>query len=288
MKEVRGQVGLKKVVLLCLAPAVVFMVAIYLMPLLRVLWQSITTIDGDLTLSGYRELIGSRLFLRVLGTSVEISGMATLFTLLVAYPIAYHLSKQPPRRRALLLILVMLPFWTSILVKSFAFTVILGQNGIVNRILIDVFGWESGLKLLYNRIGVLIGLAHNFVPFVVFPLLASLLAQNPALPRAAAVMGAGPIRIFCRITLPLSMPGIFAGCFLTFILSLGFFITPALLGGRSDVMLANLVDFYTRETLNWTLASAMSIVLLMLSAMLIVVLSRSPGGRVLFGESGYA
>jgi ABC-type spermidine/putrescine transport system permease subunit I len=261
------------------------MAAVFLMPLLRVLWQSVTTIEGAFTFAGYGELLSSRLFVRVLGTSLEISAMATAFTLIIAYPIAYHLSRQEPRRRALFLILVMLPFWTSILVKSFAFTVILGQNGIVNRILMELLGWESGVKLLYNRIGVIIGLAHNFIPFVVFPILASLLAQNPALGRAAAVMGAGPARIFLRVTLPLSLPGVVAGCFLTFILSLGFFITPALLGGRGDVMLANLVDFYTRETLNWTLASAMSVVLLALSAVLLLLLSRSPGGRVLFGQT---
>lgn len=137
----------------------------------------------------------------------------------------------------------------------------------------------------FNRTGVILGLVHNFIPFMVFPILTSLLAQDPALGRAARLMGAGPLRIFLRIALPLSLPGVMAGCVLTFTMALGFFVTPALLGGRQDVMLASLVDFYTRESLNWTLASAISVVLLVLSVGLIVLMSRMPGGRSLLGEA---
>jgi ABC-type spermidine/putrescine transport system permease subunit I len=265
-------------------PAIVVMAGLFLYPLMRVFWQSVTTLEGTPTLSGYQGMIKSTLFYKVLLTTLSTSFLATVATLLVAYPIAYHLSRQTAQRRALLMILVLLPFWTSILVKAFAFTVAFGTHGLVNQVIMAVTGLE-GPKLLFNRTGVILGLTHNFIPFMVFPILTSLLAQDPALERAARLMGAGPFRIFLRIVLPLSLPGVMAGCVLTFTMSLGFFVTPALLGGRQDVMLANLVDFYTRESLNWTLASSISVVLLVLSVGLILVVSRLPGGRSLLGET---
>ena len=149
-----------------------------------------------------------RLFSKVLWNTLEISFQATVITLLLAYPIAYYLAKQAPRTRAFLMILVLLPFWTSILVKSFAFTIVLGENGMVNSVVTLLPGIEKGPKMLFNRSGVMIGLTHFFIPFMVFPIMTSLLAQNPDLSKAAQLMGSGPMRIFFRITFPLSMPGV--------------------------------------------------------------------------------
>ena len=275
--------GQGRVAALFLLPAMALMTGIFLVPLAGVAHQSVT--NPAWTLEGYAELTTSTLFLRVLWTTFEISLSSSLATLILAYPIAYHLAKQPPRRRALLMTLVMVPFWTSILVKSYAFTVILGQHGAVNSIL----AW-SGLptvKLLFNRIGVIIGMGHYLIPFMVFPILNSLLAQPPDLAKAARVMGAGKLRIFWRVTLPLSMPGVMAGFLLTMILSLGFFVTPALLGGRKDMMMANLVDMYTRETLDWTMASAIAMILLVLSGILIAALSRTGGGKGILGGAAH-
>lgn len=264
-------------------PAMAFMLAVFLYPIINVVTQSFQTLDGQFTWAGYQELSTSKLFRKVLGTTFEISLLATICTVFFAYPIAYHLAKAPPRRRAFLMVMVLLPFWTSILVKSFAFTVVLGTNGLINQAIMAVLGTEQGVKLLFNRVGVMIGLAHFFIPFMVFPILTSLLAISPDLPKAAQLMGSGPMRIFFKVTLPLSMPGVIAGSLLTFILALGFFITPRLLGGRHDIMMANLVDLYTRETLNWTLASSISVVLLLLSLVLIFILTRVPGGKQMFG-----
>jgi ABC-type spermidine/putrescine transport system permease subunit I len=261
------------------APAVTFFMIILVLPLWGVVEQSFTSEEEKFTLAGYRDLETSLLFHKVLWNTFEISFMATVLTLLLAYPVAYHLAKQPPRRRAFLMVLILLPFWTSILVKSFAFLVILGENGIVNQGLRWIPGVEHGIRLMFNRAGVMIGLMHFFIPFMVFPILTSLLAQNPDLPKAAQVMGSGAARIFFRITLPLSMPGVIAGCMLVFIICLGFFITPELLGGRKDMMVANIIDFYTRETLNWTFASSIAVVLLLLSGLFIFALSCVPGGR---------
>jgi putative spermidine/putrescine transport system permease protein len=140
-----------------------------------------------------------------------------------------------------------------------------------------LFGEAAGLPLLFNRTGVVIGMLHWLLPFMVFPILVNLLAQGSDLHYAARVMGAGRTRIFFRITLPLSIPGVLAGCVITLVLSLGSFVTPALLGGRRDLMMASLVDFYTRVSLDWGAASAIAVLLLAITGGLILLLSRLPG-----------
>ena len=262
-------------------PFLAFMVAVFLLPLAFIFFTSF--VGEEFTFKYYYEVVSGRLYLLVLRNTLEITVTSALATLLVSYPVAYHLSKQPPKRRFWLAMFVLLPFYTSILVKSFAFTVILGHNGIVNSILRNLFGPEAGVSLLFNRTGVIIGLTHFLIPFMVFPILASLLAQNPGLEKAAEIMGAGPWRIFWRVTFPLSTPGVLAGVLLCMILSMGTFVTPALLGGRRDMMIANLVDFHIHDSLDWNTASAIAVVLLLMSGFFILVLARVRGGQ-LFGE----
>lgn len=159
------------------------------------------------------------------------------------------------------MVLVLLPFWTSILVKCFAFTVILGRAGIINSILSLIFDTKVELPLVLNLVGVLVGMINFQVPLVVLPVLASLLAIDTAIYRAAAIMGAKPARIFWTVTVPMSLPGVFAGLLSIFVMSLGAFIVPALLGGPHHQMLSNLIDFYNREVLDWPKASAISVLL---------------------------
>lgn len=260
---------------LFLAPVFLLMALVFLVPLAKILAASLD--GGALSPRAYVEIAQSRLFLRVLQNTFEISLGSTLVALLIGYPVAYHLAHVPPARRTLYLVFILLPFWTSILVKSFAFVVILGDHGILNTPLRRLFGESGALPLLFNRVGVTIGMVHYLLPFMVFPILVSLLAQNEDLHRAAKIMGAGALRIFLRVTLPLSMPGVLAGCIMCLVLSLGMFVTPELLGGRQDKMMANLVDFYTRVSLDWGIASAIAVVLLVLSGLLIAGLSRLPG-----------
>jgi putative spermidine/putrescine transport system permease protein len=252
-------------------PAALFTGFIFLVPLWNVLEQSLS--NPGWTLAGYRELLSSFLFWRVLRNTVEISLISTFVAFLLAYPMAYHLSRQTPRRRALFMMLVMLPFWTSVLVKSYAFMVLLGRTGILNTALGHI--GLPGVQLLFNRTGVVIGTVHSLIPFILFPILTSLLAQEPALSKAAQVMGAGRWRIFRTVTFPLSLPGVIAGCLLALVHTLGFYITAALLGGKSDMMVANLVDLYTREILNWNLASAIAVTLFVLCCLVIFAASRS-------------
>jgi mannopine transport system permease protein len=263
---------------LLLAPVCLILAAFFVWPLALVGWNSVSDATTHaLSAKAYVSLSTSTLFYRVLSNTVQISVIATLASLVLGYVIALHLARMEPRKRTPYMVLVMLPFWTSILVKSFAFTVVLGDRGIVNQLLgalASLWGGSLQVELLFNRIGVIVGMTNYLLPFMVFPILASLLAQNASLARVAELMGAGPVRIFTRITLPLSLPGVLAGVLMSMTLAMGMYITPALLGGRRDMMMANLVDFYTRQTLDWNLASAIAMVLLVLSGLFIGALLR--------------
>lgn len=250
-----------------IAPAAILSLLVALVPLVFIFY---TSTAGGTSTEAFVSILESNLFRRAIKTTVMVSLLASLISLVLGYIVALHLARQSARRRAALMVLVLLPFWTSILVKSYAFTIILGREGLVNSALSWVTGAEVALPLIFNRIGVIVGMTNYLTPLVVFPVLASLLAIDPALYRAAEVMGAKPGRIFLTVTLPLSAPGILAGVLSAAVMSLGFFIVPALLGGRQDLMLANLVDFYTREVLDWNVASAVGVILFVMVAVFAV------------------
>ncbi len=265
------------------APATVFMLVMFAVPLGAVFLQSFTAKSGvGFSLAAYVKILSTPLFARVAYTTIEISIGATIFAFVLAYPIAYFLAKQPPARRALCMILILIPFWTSSLVKSFAFTIILGHAGVINDLL-GAFGLGP-VKMLYNRFGVMVGMSHFLVPFMVFPIMANLLGQPPELAKAAAIMGANKLKVFLRVTFPLSLPGVVAGALLVFILCLGFYIVPALLGSRHDMMLSNLVDFYAREVLDWSMSSAVAVFLTLAAIIAAVLLSKVRGGASILSE----
>jgi mannopine transport system permease protein len=269
--------------LMLLAPLTLLMLAILVYPLALTVWTSVY--PGQFSLQAYAELLSSTLFLKVLKNTFEISLSGTLVSLLVGYPVAMHLAAQPPSRRTAYLIMVMLPFWTSILVKSFALTAVFGNQGLVNQLLGFVSGGQINLPMMFNRVGVILGMINFLLPFMILSILGSLLAQDRTLILAAETMGAKPLRIFWKITLPLSLPGVIAGVLINITLSIGMYITPALLGGRQDMMVANLVDFYTRQTLDWTAASATAVVLLLISGLLVALLGKVRGASGLSGAA---
>jgi putative spermidine/putrescine transport system permease protein len=263
-------------------PALALLGVAFLFPIWEVIRQNFQNAGGAFTLAGYRALYTSPLVGKVLLNTIGVSLLTTGVTLVLAYPVAYHLSRQGARRRALLMILVLLPFWTSILVKSFAFEVILGGSSIIAQLLMAVTGTSNAAAspFLFNRVGVVIGLTQFLIPFMVFPILANLRAQDPDIARAAQIMGAAPTRIFWQVTFPLSAPAVTAGVLLVFTLSFGSFITPALLGGAKDLMIGNLISFYIHDVLDWTLASAISILLLALSAGIGLIMVLLPSGTL--------
>ena len=213
----------------------------------------------------------------VLLRTLWISGMVTLACLLLGYPLAYRLATLPEGTANLLMILVLLPFWTSLLVRTASWIVLLQREGPVN----DALHWlgliDAPLALVYNRAGVYIAMTHVLLPFMVLPLYSVMRGIPANFVRAALSLGAKPSTTFFRIYLPLSMPGVAAGCLLVFILAIGYYITPALVGGPSDQMISYFVAFFTLQTVNWGMAAALGSVLLAGTLVLYMIYARLVG-----------
>lgn len=248
-----------------MSPTIMIAVAIVLPPLVYVFYTSVHV--PALSLAAFGSVLTSTLFLETLKRTLIVASLSSLLSLLLGFIVALHLARQSARRRTFLMMLVLVPLWTSILVKAFAFTIILGREGIINSTLSWIYATKIELPLFFNWVSLLVGMANYLVPLVVLPILASLLAIDGAIYRAAAIMGAKPSRIFWTVTVPMSLPGLFAGLLTSFVLSLGAFVIPALLGGPRDQMLSNLVDFYNRQVLDWPQASAISVVLFGMAAL---------------------
>jgi ABC-type spermidine/putrescine transport system permease subunit I len=239
-------------------PALILLFAFFLLPVLRMLGLSLET--G--TLDWYAKALGEGLYLQVFWNTFEIALLVTGFCLLLGYPLGFLIATTTPPWATLGFIFVLLPLWTSVLVRTYAWMVLLGRNGVFNRWLIDGGIISDPLPLLHNFTGVLIGMVHVLLPYMVLPIYGAVRRLDPAIVAAAQGLGASNWRIFWRIYVPLTLNGIFAGSVLVFVLSLGFFITPALLGGGRVVMIAVLIEQQVRETLNWPFAAALSAVLL--------------------------
>jgi putative spermidine/putrescine transport system permease protein len=202
--------------------------------------------------------------------------------LVLAYPLAYFLARLQPRVTNVLLVMIVLPFFTSTLVRTYAWMVLLGTQGLVNQALVGLRVPGAPVRLLYNRTGVLIGMSYILLPYMILTLYSVMRGIDRGLLQAAASVGAGPLRAFWRVFLPLSLPGVAAGSLLTFILGLGFFITPALMGGARDTMIAVIIEQQVEQLLDWHFASALSTVLLAVTAVAFVVYDRVVGMERLF------
>ena len=242
-------------------PALILLFAFFLFPVVRMLGFSVEA--G--TLDWYAKALGEQLYLQVFWNTFEIAVFVTAICLLLGYPLGFLIATTTPGWATLGFIFVLLPLWTSVLVRTYAWMVLLGRNGVFNRWLIDVGAIADPLPLLHNLSGVLIGMVHVLLPYMVLPVYGAVRRLDPALVAAAEGLGASSWRIFWRIYLPLTLPGIFAGSVIVFVLSLGFFITPALLGGGKVMMVAVLIEQEVHQTLNWPLAAALSAVLLALT-----------------------
>jgi putative spermidine/putrescine transport system permease protein len=194
--------------------------------------------------------------------------VVTALCLLLGYPLAYKLASLPTRLSNLLMILVLLPFWTSLLVRTGAWVVLLQREGPINGALLGLGLIEEPLQLVYNRFGVYVAMTHILLPFMVLPLYSAMRGIPRDYVRAAASLGARPLTAFRRVYLPQTVPGIAAGCLLVFILAIGYYITPALVGGGNDQMVSYFVAFFTNQTVNWGMAAALGTVLLLATLLL--------------------
>ncbi len=201
-------------------------------------------------------------FSDILGRTFQMSAVVTFFCLLLAYPLAYWLSTLSERKANMLLILVLLPFWTSVLVRIAAWIVLLQSNGLINRFLMWTGLTDTPLELLFNRVGVIIAMVHILLPFAILPLYSVMKSVPPNYLRAAISLGSAPFSAFVRVYLPQTYPGVAAGGLLVFITAIGYYVTPALLGGAGDQMLSYYVAQYTNVEVNWGMACALGGVLL--------------------------
>lgn len=232
----------------------------------------------DLTRNVQGEIVkvdaDSAAFSKILLRTFSISATVTIFCLLLGYPLAYWLSTLTPRQANILMILVLVPFWTSILVRSAAWIVLLQSNGLVNRSLLELGFISEPLPLLFNRLGVVIAMVHILLPFMILPLYSVMKSVPATYLRAAVSLGSSPLAAFFRVYVPQTFPGIGAGGLLVFILSIGYYVTPALLGGADDQMLSYYIAQYTNVNVNWGMACALGAVLLSATLVLYAVYRR--------------
>ena len=266
-------------------PLLFFLLALFVYPVAQILVLSVFDPSGQFTTANYTRIGNSPVYFRTLLITFEIAGWSTLFSLLAGYPVAYLLANSGTRARGALTLLVLMPFWTSFLVRTFAWMILLGRNGVVNRLLIALGVTDAPLSLVFNFTGVMIGMVHAMLPLAILTMLSVMERIDPNLPQAARTLGARGGQAFWRIYFRLSLPGVAAAGLLVFITALGFFITPALLGGRQQTMIAQVIISVIQELMNWRFASALSVLLLSVSGLVFFLYDRLLGMSTLSGSA---
>lgn len=242
-------------------PGIAFLAVFFLWPVAQLLSLSLWTNDGFSTAT-YQRIAATDVYLRVLGITFRISAYTALYSLLIGYPLAYWLANMHGLRRGRMLLFVMIPFWTSYLVKTFAWMIVLGRTGLINSLVTGSGLSDQPFNILHNEFGVMVGMVHAMVPLAVMTMLPVMTGIDNRLVQAAQTLGAAPARAFWLVYFKLSLPGVAAAGLLVFISSLGFFIVPAFLGGRQQTMLAQLIITQVQELLNWPFAGALAAMML--------------------------
>lgn len=266
------------------APLVLLLVLFLVYPVGQLLLLSVYG-DNGFTLAPYRQLFASSVYIDVLLITLKISLVTTLVCVVTGYPIAYLISVVGKERKARLLFWVLLSFWTSFLVRAFAWIVLLGRNGVVNKLLISLGIISSPASLLYNFGSVLVGMVNALLPLAVLTMLSVMENIDRTLPRAAATLGARPGMAFWKIYFPLSLPGVAAAGIMVFVTAIGFFIVPALLGGRRETMITQLIIDQIQQTMNWGFAGAISVLLLFVVLIVFAAYDRLLGLSTMTGAS---
>jgi len=263
----------RAVPLLLVAPLLIYMIVFYALPVISMLLRSVN--EPTWTLANYAALPDDPVFLKTFSITLNTAFIVTLATLVLGYPVALGLVRA--RTMApLILIVILLPFWTSVLVRSYAWMVLLGRHGLINEALLAAGIIERPIRLLNTPLATQIAMTHILLPYMILPIANALRQIDPSLVRAASGLGATPWRTFRQVILPLSMPGVAAGVLLVFVLSLGFYITPAMVGGPRDVTLSMLIA-QSVDQLNWAYAATLAAVLLATALALIAAAQRLPG-----------
>lgn len=262
--------------LLLSAPALILVTCIVLVPIGWLFWLSFVGNDG-FTLSNYERLLHPS-YRITLTTTFQLAGVVTLTCLLLGYPLAYLASQLPSRWAGIVMLCVLFPFWTSLLVRTYAWLVLLQRRGQINTWLQQMGLIDEPLRLVHNFTGTAIGMVHIMLPFMILPLYASMKSIDESYMRAASNLGASPLNAFWQIFVPLTAPGLGAGLIIVFVLSLGFYVTPALLGGGRVMMWAMQIERSMAVYADWGAASALGVVLLVITLGVLWIFSRMTGG----------
>ncbi|MGB1870108.1 MAG: ABC transporter permease [Candidatus Puniceispirillaceae bacterium] len=255
-------------------PAIIAVCLVIVIPVGWLFSLSFLDSNGDLSLVNYEKMIAYKSYLRVFKTTFNVSFLTTLLCIVIGYPLAYFLSQIPRKYVGLFMLTVLLPFWTSLLVRTYAWLVMLQRNGLINNFAIDLGIWDAPVKLAHNLNGTLIGMVHIMLPFLVLPLYAAMRRIDRHALQAAANLGATPVQAFWQIFVPLSLPGVVAGSLIVFVLCLGFYVTPAVLGGGKVILVSMQITAILEDQFNWGAASALGVVLLVSTFAVLLLASR--------------
>ncbi|XAH22582.1 ABC transporter permease subunit [Xylophilus sp. GW821-FHT01B05] len=266
------------------APLLLLLLALLVYPVAQLLLLSIYK-DGALSLASYRQLFVSSVYVNVLLITLKISAWTTLFAVLAGYPVAYLISSLPQQKKSRLLFWVLLSFWSSFLVRAFAWIVLLGRNGVVNQLLLALGIVDAPVSLLYSFGSTLVGMVHALMPLAVLTMLSVMENIDRNLPRAALTLGARPGAAFWRVYFPLSLPGVAAAAIMVFVTAIGFFVFPALLGGRRETMVTQIIIDQVQQTLNWGFAGAVSVLLLVVVLAVFALYDRLLGLSTMTGSA---
>lgn len=269
---------------LLILPAFLLLLGFYVAPIVKVLLISFT--DPEPGLQNYERLFTSASVQRVILTTLRICLITTVLALLLGYALAYAITKASPQAKRWWLLTVLVPLWISVLVRAFAWVTLLRRQGLVNNTLMEIGVIQEPLQLVWNELGIIIGMVHYMVPFAVLPMLASMQEIDPRLLAAARGLGASRREVFLRVFLPLSKPGVIAAAVLVFIFSLGFYITPAILGGGKTLMVAEWISLQILDLIRWGLGTMMATMLVLTILVTLAIFSRLVNLKRVFGMGG--
>ena len=268
------------------SPALLAICLIIFIPVGWLFSLSFFNMSGEFTLENYQKMLVYKSYARVFAETFKVSILTTLLCIIIGYPLAYFLSELPRKYASIFMLTVLLPFWTSLLVRTYAWLVLLQRKGLVNNFAIEYGLWDVPIKLVHNLNGTLIGMVHIMLPFLVLPLYGAMKRIDRQTIQAAANLGATPVQSFWQVFVPLSLSGVVAGALIVFVLCLGFYVTPAVLGGGKVIMVSMQITAILEDQFNWGAASALGVVLLVTTfAVLALALRVLKLDNIMFGKT---
>jgi len=264
-------------------PATVLIALFFVLPITALLVRSV--MEPTPGLGNYAQLLGSWTYARIFANTFEVAALVTLFSVLIGFPVAWMLAIMPSRWGSLIFAILLLSMWTNLLARTYAWMVLLQRTGPINKLLLHLGLIDQPLAMVNNLTGVTIGMTYIMLPFIILPLRGVIKGIDPAILQAAALCGANRWACLWRVLVPLSLPGVAAGALMVFVMSLGYFVTPALLGGTSNMMLAEMIAQLVQSLVNWGMGGAAAFVLLVVTlALYALQLKLFGAGRIAQGS----